>query len=73
MSKRTSVRQYVKFDGMTWPGLGRLAELEHELRYGPTPNLVAAGVVSAYRTLLLLPNASRNRIANQIKQEPTDA
>jgi len=58
----------VAFSTMSWPAIGaRLNALEHELRYGPQPNVAAASVISAYRALILKPRKERNYVIRVLR------
>ena len=57
----------VHFDEMSWVGLDDLDEVEWQLRYGIEPTrLDVAGLVAAYKDLILCSQKKRNYVCKQI-------
>ena len=59
-------------DGSSWPALGAsLDAVEWELRYGDGQSVLetAAGIVAAYRALILANTARRNEVVRVIRDK----
>lgn len=70
-------KHYVHFDGCTWPSLDMgtddIVSLEWVCRYYPDGLtkqnlLVIASIISAYNTLIVMPQARRNKVCKSIRE-----
>ena len=74
--KKMTKECWIRFDDMSWPSLVGLDDIEWNLRYGIEVKpeeypalLMAASVVSAYRSLLQSTKARREKMVSKIRKE----
>lgn len=62
--------KYVQFDGMNWPSLEGLEDMEWNLRYArlELTQMEAVALVSAYRNLVRASQKRRNYVCREVEK-----